>query len=152
MNRSRLVRLLMVPALAAPVVAASLAFAGPASAGAVVCTGLTGNAGGTPPPQVTGCNDTANTGGTGTATGALSSPATLSWASSGGGTSTIKFKYKILTGKKNKCPAGDSSASITGKVTGHTGSGSSVSGAVSATVCIDGSGNLSLKPGSKFKL
>ncbi len=103
MNRSRMVRLLMVPALAAPIVAASLAFAGPATAGAVTCTGLTGNASGTPPPQVTGCNDTANTGGTGTATGALTSPATLSWASSGGGTSTIKFKYKFVTGKKKKC-------------------------------------------------
>jgi hypothetical protein len=146
-----MVRLLMVPALAAPIMAASLAFAGPATAGAVVCTGLTGNASGTPPPQVTGCNDTANTGGTGTSTGALAPPhATLSWASAGGGTTTIKFTDKIV--KKEKCGAGSSEATIKGKVTGHTGSGSSVSGAVKATVCIDGSGNLSLLHGTTFKL
>jgi len=148
-----MIRLLMVPALAAPVMAASFALAGPATAGAVVCTALSGNISGTPAPVVSGCNDTANTGGSGTAVGALLPPtSTLSWATAGG-TTTIKFKDKILTGKKDKCPAGDGSASIAGKVKGHgTGTGTSVSGAVKATVCYDGSGALSLLAGTTFKL
>ncbi len=153
MNRSRLVRLLMVPALAVPVVAASLALAGPATAGSVVCTALTGDATGSPnPPQITGCNDTANTGGTGTAVGALKSPSTMSW-STAGGTTVITFKDKLVTGAKNKCAAGDTEATIKGKVKGHgTGTGTSVSGKVSATVCVAPSGALSLLAGTTFKL
>ncbi len=153
MNRSGLVRLLMVPALAVPAIGASLVFAGPATAGAVVCNGMSGNASGTPAPQVTGCNDTANTGGTGTSSGRLTSPSTISWASTGGGTNTIKFKVKPLKGKKDKCGAGFSEESVKGSVTGHTGSGSSVSGKVSGDVCIQTStGDLSLQAGTTFKL
>jgi hypothetical protein len=143
----------MVPAIAAPVMAASLALSGPATAGAVVCTALSGNISGTPPPVVSGCNDTTNTGGSGTASGALAPPTgTLTWAAPAVGTTTIKFKDKILTGKKDKCPKPDGSASIKGKVSGHTGSGSSVSGKVSATVCYTSSGALSLEGTTTFKL
>ncbi len=154
MRPSRLMRILIVPALALPVGAASLAFAGPAFAGAVVCTGLSGNATGTPAPTLTGCNDTANTGGTGTATGPLTSPATISWATSGG-TNKIKFTDKAYTsGKKDKCLSrgtGYTYATIKGSVIGHTGTGSSVSGKVSAKVCVAPDGTLSLQSGT-FKL
>jgi hypothetical protein len=134
-----------------------MALAGPASASAAVCTGLSGSGTGTPPPVVTGCNDTANTGGTGTFAG-LASPGTITWGT--GGTNTFKFKFKILPASKDKCPkdANDASqqqteATIKGKVTGHTGLGSSVSGAVKATVCVDITNNdsLSLLNGTTFK-
>ncbi len=149
MKSSRLVRLLAVPALVVPVVAGSLAFSPSAFAAPAVCTALSGNASGSPAPTLTGCNDPANTGGTGSFTG-LTSPTLVTWAT--GGTDTITFKFKLLTGRKNKCPAGDSEAQLTGKISGHSGLGSSVSGKVKAFVCVDGSGNLSLQGTTTFKL
>jgi hypothetical protein len=148
MKVSRLVRFLAVPALAVPVLAVSLSSATPAVAAATVCTGLSGSATGTPPPTLAGCNDTANTGGGGTFTG-LSSPTTVSWAS--GGTSTFTFSFKVIT-KKVKCAAGDTEASLKGKITGSTGVGSSVKGKVKGEVCVDSNENLSLVPGTTFKL
>jgi len=141
----------MVPALAVPIGAASLAFTGPAFASATACTVLTGNISGTPASSVSGCNDTANTGGSGTfPPGALSSPATVTWAT--GGTTTFTFKYKLVSAKKDKCPAGDNEVTLSGKVTGHTGVGSSVTGKIKASICYNSSsGALSLLPGTTFK-
>jgi len=141
----------MVPALAVPVGAASLAFATPAFAAATACSVLTGNISGTPASTVSGCNDTANTGGSGTfRVGALSSPTTVTWATSG--TNTFTFKYKLISAKKDKCSAGNNEVTITGKITGHTGAGSSVTGKVKASICYSAaSGALSLLPGTTFK-
>jgi hypothetical protein len=144
MLRSRFVRAMLVPALAVPALGLSLAFATPAFAAATTCTGLSGPS--TGPVVVTGCNDPHNTGGGGTFAG-LSSPVTINWTS--GGDNTFTFTYKIVT-KKVKCPAGDTEVTITGKITGHSGVGSSVKGKVKATICLDSSGNLSLLHGTKF--
>jgi len=79
MNRIRLVQCLMAVALVAPSVATGLAIeAGPASAMATVCTALTGGAPYGAPYIFTGCNDTANTGGTGTSY-PCSHPCTIVW-------------------------------------------------------------------------
>jgi len=146
MKVSRLVRLLAVPAVAVPVVAGSLLFAAPAFAATATCTALTGTI--TGGDTVSGCNDTANTGGTGTFTG-LTSPSTVNWAITGS-TNTFTFKYKLDSAKKEKCGTGNTEAVLKGKITGHTGLGSSVSGKVSADVCVIGTA-ISLQPGTTMK-
>ncbi len=135
----------MVPALAVPAIGASLAFAAPAFAVATSCTTLGGTESAA---TLSGCNDGANTGGSGTFGAVTHSPGTVSWAS--GGTNTFSFTYKDYTsGKKDKCGAGSIYVELKGKITGHTGAGSSVTGKVKADICLnDTTLALSLKSGS----
>src|SRR5271157_4887716 len=106
MSRKRLARALLVPAaLLIPASIATVAFSSvssaaiPAATKAVKCTTLTGTilATGT----LSGCSDTANTGGGGTFPTTGASPATITWNS--GGKTKSTFSY---TGGSGACPAG----------------------------------------------
>lgn len=143
------VRLIGCGALAAGALAFGLAipsgvaFAKPVSGS---CTTLTG---GETTQSLSGCNDTADTGGSGTSVVTLSGTSgttTITWAS--GKTTVESFKAKELIGKKDKCttPPGDTAlaeAKETGKVTGGTAT-DLVKGKTKGTVCAfdDASGNI----------
>jgi len=154
MLRTRMAKVLLVPAMMIPVSAATLAFATassaatPAKAGVVKCTGLSGTALAT--GTLTGCNDPANTGGSGTFPTSPASSATITWASGGSTTGTVSYTGATT----NTCASGSSEETVTGKVTSDTGAGSSVAvgGKIKGDICISGTGALSLAPGTKFKI
>lgn len=121
------VRLLAAGAMvvAAPLsVAFSAGVAGASGQVTGTCTTLSG---GESSQTLSGCNDTADTGGSGTISTTLGSgnsgTSTITWAS--GKTTDESVSYKESLGKKDKCPAmsGDTAlaeAKATSQVTGGT--------------------------------
>ena len=93
-----------------------------------------------------GCS--APTGGSGTFTGPLQSPLTLTW--SGGGTTTVSFAVK--TYKKTKCPGGATELALTGHATASTAPAQTIRGMFFAHVCVDQNDQLSLLPGKPLLL
>jgi hypothetical protein len=93
-----------------------------------------------------GC--TGPTGGSGTISGPLTSPVTVSW--SGGGTTTISFTTKTI--KRSKCPAGSAESSLTGHATASTGPAQEIRGMFFAKVCVGPDENLSLVTGKPMLL
>ena len=129
---------------------------GPASAAfvGIKCTGLTGTVSGT--IKATGCNG--NTGGSSVAqtTSSLLSGGVVHWVN--GKTTTIGPASTSTTETdsdappKGPCPAGTSETSAKGSVTADTTGSAPVPGMYKAEVCVDGSGNISVEPGSKLKI
>lgn len=151
MFRTRLTRVLLVPAallipasIATVALTSSASAASPAAAAkAVKCTSLTGTIEAT--GTLSGCTDSANTGGGGTFPTTGASPATIKWNS--GGKTTATFSY---AGGSGACPAGQTQEDVTGNVTKDSGVAKSVKiGPISGTVCLSGA-TLSLAPGTKF--
>jgi hypothetical protein len=100
----------------------------------VVCTSLTGTESN---ETLSGCSDTAVTGGTGTETVSTS---TIDWTGAGSLTSVTTVTNKTLSGKKDKCtaPAGDTNVvevDVKGSVTGGTAT-TLVGGKVKGTLCV----------------
>ncbi len=132
MRRHRTIRVLLIPALAAPLALAALvAPAGSAWARGqnlpVTCVGMTGNSGGT--LSLNGCAHPNRTGSQGTITLGPSqdyptSPATITWGpglipSNPHLVTTIKFKV-IWIVKREKCGAGAYEFKLMGSVSGNS--------------------------------
>lgn len=142
MRRMMAVRVLTVGALMVPATLGTLALANPA--GAMVytsCSSLSGLNLSGQTDYLSGCNGP--TGGSGTFSGALTSPMTISWA--GGGTTTIYFKTKSV--HKSKCSAGSLEMPLSGRAKHSTGPATKIKGMFFANVCIGPTDNLSLLPG-----
>jgi len=149
MRTIRHFRLLTAIALAVPVSLATLAFAGPAlAAGTATCSKLSGSVSSNK-ASLSGCTDTANTGGAGTVTVTTleSGKGPITWATSHG-TTTISIKF---TQSGTSCPSA-TEYKISGKVTADTGKAKSikVGGAVTADVCLSSTGSFSLVKNTKF--
>ncbi len=152
------IRALAVAALVLPAGLAVLP-AGTASAAAtqsVSCTKLSGSA---LKPTISGCNDPAVTGGSGTATiNSAHTVATTKWKESGS-TTTASIKYTEKS--KSACTAESGASNVevveTGTVTSGKGAAAALKGQkVTATVCIYLKGassiTISLLKGSDYKL
>ena len=145
---SRTGRSLLVPALLIPLAAATLAFAGVASASSpklsypVKCSTLTGTVGTT--GNISGCNG--NTGGSGSFPAVPSSSATLTWAN--GKTTTASFNYTTVSSSSQTCPSADTEYKITGTVSADTTGSIPVGSGLKGFVCLNGS-SLSLAPKTK---
>ena len=150
-------RWLMVgAALVFPVVGA-LALAGTAEAATgVACTKLTGTVNSSDSAKVTisGCNDTANTGGSGTTTGnATATTGTITWK--GTGTTTLGgLTTTVVT--PDKCPGSDLEEMTTGTVTGGTGKAAKSikkNWTTQSFVCYNpGNNKLALLKGTKYQI
>jgi hypothetical protein len=155
MLRTRIAKALLVPAIVIPVTAGALAFAGTASAAGpsvkpagdfpVKCTSLSGTVGGT--GTVSGCK------GNGTATSGTfptngSSPVTVDW--SNGTTTTTTFSYTGGSGKD--CPGSGTEEVVTGTTTGGTDTSIPSGLKLKGDICVSGTLQLSLYPGTKFKV
>ncbi len=147
MRRGLSVRILVGASLAIASTMGSLAMA--QTAGAVdyaMCSSLSGlNLSG---QTVTIGSCTGPTGGSGTTTGPLTSPMTISWA--GGGTTTVKFTTKVH--KKSKCAAGSTQEGLSGHAIASTSPAQSIRGMFYATICVDPNENLSLLAGKEMLL
>jgi hypothetical protein len=152
MLRSRTGRALLVPALLVPITAATLVFAGVASASSstkastsypVKCKKLTGTVGTT--GTITSCNG--NTGGSGSFPAVPASSATVTWAN--GDTTTASFNYAEVSSSKQTCPSKDSEYEITGTVSADTTGSIPVGSGLKGYVCLSSSASLSLAPTKK---
>ena len=155
MFRTRVARVVVIPAVIAAASLGSLAFASASGASVkpavvtVKCTSLSGTAGGT--GTISGCSDSSATGGSGTFPATPGSGSQkVSWAS--GGTTTATFNYNQAS--TSTCPSGDSEYIITGSVTKNKGAAKSIGtgGKLKGDVCLSSTLQLSLAPGTKFKL
>jgi hypothetical protein len=148
MFRSRTGRALLIPALLLPLAAATIAFAGSASASSpkvsypVKCHSLTGTVGAT--GTISGCNG--NTGGSGSFPAVPASSATVTWAN--GKTTKASFNYATVSSSAQTCPSSDSEYKITGTVSADTTGSIPVGSGLKGFVCLNGS-SLSLAPTSK---
>lgn len=155
MLRTRIAKALLVPAIAIPVTVGALAFAGVASAASpsvkpagdfpVKCTSLSGTVGGT--GTISGCK------GNGTATSGTfptngSSPVTVSW--SNGTTTTTSFSYS--SGSGTDCPSSGTEEVVTGTTTGGTDTLIAKGLKLKGDICFTSTLQLSLYPGTKFKV
>ncbi len=144
-----------VVAIAAMVAAGSLGsialVSGTAGASAPTVSCTTGTLKITGSGTISGCNDTANTGGKGTIAANISKKTgTITWNKTG--TTTFKFTEKSVT--NTKCVKGDTEISETATTTGGTSKAlkSIPKGQVSTTlVCVKGS-SLSLVKGEKYQI
>jgi hypothetical protein len=135
----------------AVVVPGSTAFAKTAKPAKVVCTSLNGTASS---ETLSGCSDTAATGGSGVENVSTS---TVTWAT--GLTSIDNTTNKEKTGKKDKCtpPAGDTNVvevAASGTVTGGTAT-TLTGGKIKGTICVynSSSGIITQNfPGKSFDL
>jgi hypothetical protein len=151
-------------ALAFPVIGA-MAYAGTAAAGAgpataatgVTCTKLTGlvnTMNDTAKITLSGCNDTANTGGGGKTSGSEgATTGTITW---NGGKGTTKLDDIVTTTPTGTCPSTDLEEMTTGNVSGGTGKAkaSIKKGWVNTSyVCYNPSNNkLTLAPGTEYTI
>lgn len=157
MRRTRTIRLLMIPALLAPVVVGSLALSGTAFAkskgpkpATVNCTNLGGNTGTS--VTVSGCSPSAATGGSGVFTvfqivSETSSGNVVTWANGATATYSLSATPILNDQKKDKCPGGDTASGpievkLTGSVTSQTipanlsATDGGVKPAIKATLCV----------------
>ena len=150
---------LAVIALGLPVVG-TFAFAGTALAStSVSCSKLTGTAttSGSSKDKLSGCTDTANTGGGGTFSSTSSSTTgTVKWA---GGHGTTTFDNVSSSGvSPDACPNGGIEEEVTGTVSKDTGLAKSikVGWTLQAFICAtpnsSGSFTLTLAPGTKWEM
>jgi hypothetical protein len=152
MFRSRLSRTTIAAVAAASAIggfaaigSAGAASAAPGAALSVKCTSITGNSSTT--VQLLGCSG--NTGGS-------SKALLVSTLASGG---VIKWHNRLKTtigtptlGTGILCPAGDTDVTSTAKVTADTTHSVTVGSTSKIEVCVDGSGNITLAPGTKAKI
>jgi hypothetical protein len=138
--------MLVVAALAIPVSAASIGFAGPAGASAPVsCTKVTGTITGT--LTFKGCG----TLGKGSAPAAsLASGGTITWKGKKSGTTT--FTVTVTSPGQGACAKGSTEYDATGSVTGDTSGKVTVGSAVSGKACVDAAGNVTLVKHTTFAL
>ena len=137
-------RVLIVFLLAIPTSLGTLALSDSAGAtGGTICSALSGNLS-RPNEHLTECT-TSTTGGSGLLSG-NGHVDTVTWKN--GGTTT--FVIKIGSGNL-LCPDGSSAIEIRSTVKKSTGAASSITGKVSADVCITGKGRVSLLPGTVWK-
>ena len=162
---SRPLRVITIAAVAIPASLATVALAGStAYAVTVSCTKLTGpNAAGN--AVISGCNDTTNDGGSGTApvSAFANGSGTITWAT-GHGTTSVTLSFTPVGGsgqpkdeaETKKCAAGSQEYVILGKVTSDTGKATSITigSKVSAEVCVVTSPALkfSLEPGTHMTI
>lgn len=156
-------RLLAIAAVAIPASLATVALAGStAYAVSVTCTKLSGTVSGGV-AHISGCTDTTNDGGAGTApiAGFASGSGTITWAT-GHGTTSLTDSFTAV-GKSGqpadeteslKCATTSQEYVITGKVTGDTGKATSITvgSAVKAEICLSSAGAFALEPGTKLLL
>jgi hypothetical protein len=165
MRPFRLVRLLVVPALALPLVLSTIVLPGTAWAKGsktVKCVILNGTYGGS--WSLSGCSPVAIAGAAGSGNGPQAtvaqnfpvSPATITWGTPANRRAaplktTITFGVSELTGHRDKCGAGSKEFNVTGTVTGNSATpGVRIGGKVKIFVC-DKAGVLSSHKKS-FKL
>jgi hypothetical protein len=146
-------KLLVAPLLVAPMLVAGLAIGQTAASAKtikIVCHSLTGTeTSGTTLSSCSGQPTGATQATAPPTTCTKKCPAVETWNDSGSTTTTETYSAKVLTGKKAKaCPSGDIEAIETGKVTAGYG----LKGKAKATVCIDGSGNITNAPGTLVDL
>jgi hypothetical protein len=153
----RSVRLATASALVISAAAMTLSFAGPAAAvtAKIKCSHLNGNVTGT--ITASGCTGVPTGGGSKPiAATALASGGTVTWLNN----KTTTIDKPTLTGETDTgehagttgCPTGTSETEASGHVTADTTGLSPVPGKYKAEVCVDGSNNITLEPGSKLKL
>lgn len=122
-----------------------------ASAPTVTCTSgtVTITGGGT----LKGCNDTANTGGSGTIKASLSKKTgVITWNKTG--TTTFSYKY-VIESKDTKCkPTSDKEIQETSTVTGGTGkaAASIKKGQVAVEYLCEKGSSVTLAPGSHYQI
>jgi hypothetical protein len=154
MFRTRAAKALLIPVMVASASVGTLAFASASGAAvkpatsSVKCTALSGTVGGT--GSLTGCTDTANTGGSGSFP-LVPGSNSVTWAA--GGTNTFSYTFKTVT--PNACPKKNEEIAVAGTVTGSTGSGSSIPNGdkVKGDLCVNKKTDVvELLPGTKFKL
>lgn len=139
-------------------IAGAVALTGPAvAASGVSCTSLTGkvNSQDAAKIKLSGCNDTANTGGKGTTKGsATSTTATITW--NGTGTTTEDNVTTTIITSGATCASGDIEEETTGDVTGGTGAAAKSikkGWTEQSFVCYNpNTSQLSLAPGTTFEI
>jgi hypothetical protein len=152
----------VVALMALPIAAVSVGWTGVAGASTrvatattgVACSKISGGIGGTT-GKLSGCSDSANTGGSGTfpiaaLTGGSGS---ITWHGTVGTTALSGVTATATT--TNKCPTGDTEYEVSGKVSGGTGKSlkSIKKGwTLQAFVCVTASGNFSLLKGQKVNI
>jgi hypothetical protein len=143
MLRSRIIPVIGIAALVSGGTIGALApSAGAAKTKTIKCTKLSGNA--STKVQASGCNGNTGTKSKKMAATVLAGGGTIKWAN--GKTTTIAAPT-LATG--SLCPAGDTDVVASGAVTADTtGSAKPIPGVFSVEVCLDGSGNISLAPGT----
>jgi hypothetical protein len=152
MRRHLPTRLVAIAAMVAGGSLGSIALvSGTAGASAPTITCNTGVLKITGSGTISGCNDTANTGGKGTIKAVVAKKTgTITWNKTG--TTTFKFTEKSVA--NTKCAKGDTEISETATTTGGTGKAvkSIPKGQVSTTlVCVKGS-SITLVKGEKYKI
>jgi hypothetical protein len=147
MLRSRIIPVIGIAALVSGGTIATLApSAGAAKTKTITCTKLKGNASTT--VQASGCNGNTGTKSKKMSPTLLAGGGVVKWAN--GKTTTIAAPT-LSTG--TLCPAGDTDVIATGTVTADTTlSAKPIPGTYFIEACIDGSGNISLAPGTKMTL
>jgi hypothetical protein len=156
-------RVVTIAAVVIPASLATVALAGSTAwASVATCSKLSGpNAAGN--ALIAGCNDTANTGGSGTApvSAFAGGSGTITWAT-GHGTTPVTLTFTAVGGsgqpkdetETKKCAAGSQEYVIVGKTGTSTGKAASIppGSKVSAEVCVVSSPALkfSLEPGTKM--
>ncbi len=127
----------------------------PAGNAAVACTSLSGNAAdGANPPTLDGCSQVADTGGSGVLSGgglAQAGNTTVTWRA--GGTISFRYTSTVPQAKGDQCPADPTSPG--NKETEVVLRGSALSpgnGSLRAKVCITSTLDVTLLPGTSFKL
>ena len=147
MTVSRIARLTFsaAAALALPIggaVALSASPAGAAGKKTITCTKVTGNL--ATKIHLKGCNGNTGTKSKGITASQFATGGVLKWAN--GKTTTFGAP---TTGTGTLCPTGDTDETFTGAVTADTTlSAKPIPGVYAGEVCIDGSGNISLAPGT----
>jgi hypothetical protein len=146
-NVSRIARLSFsaAAALALPiggVVALSASPAGAAKTKTITCTKAAGNIG--TKFKLSGCNGNTGTKSKGITAATFAGGGTIKWVNG----KTTTFGAPTL-GTGTLCPTGDTDETFTGAVTADTTlSAKPIPGVYAGEVCIDGSGNISLAPGT----
>jgi hypothetical protein len=127
-----------------------------AATSGVACTKLSANYAKSGNGTVSGCSDTANTGGMGTFPNSSvdSGEGTITWAA---GKGTTRIEVTSSTMPTNSCPSPSTSEEfeVTGDVTGGTGAArkSIKKGwTLEEFVCWKGSGKITLAPGTTFDI
>jgi hypothetical protein len=145
MLRLRIIPVIGIAALVSGGTIGALApSAGAAGTKTIRCSNLSGNA--ATKVKASGC--TGNTGGASKqlAASVLAGGGTIKWAN---GRTTKLGAPSLAVG--SLCPAGDTDVVATGTVTADTtGSAKPIPGMFNVEVCVDGSGNISLAPGTKL--
>jgi hypothetical protein len=145
MLRSRIIPVIGIAALVSGGTIGALApSAGAAKTKTISCTKLTGNA--STKVQASGCNGNTGKKSKKMAVTVLAGGGTIKWAN---GKTTTTAAPTLAIG--SLCPTGDSDVVASGHVTKDTtGSAKPIPGVFNTEICVDGSGNVSLAPGTNL--